>query len=68
MFLIRQIFRSKIIAMFATLLLSAFVHEYFAAIAIRFVSLTLIVQFAGLGGKEFYHLNHAPQPCIIICY
>ena len=41
-------------AMFVSILLSAAVHEYFIALSLRFVSPTLIIQFAGLGGKMFY--------------
>ena len=50
----RQVLKSKIMAMFVSILLSAAVHEYFIALSLRFVSPTLIIQFAGLGGKMFF--------------
>lgn len=38
--------------MFATTLVSAFIHEYLLALALRFASPVLLLEFAGLGGKD----------------
>ena len=41
--------------MFATIFVSAIVHEYLLALALKFASPVLILEFAGLGGG--YYLN-----------
>lgn len=46
-----QVSKNKKVAMFATLLLSAFVHEHAAVVCLHFASVVMIVQFAGLGGE-----------------
>ena len=39
-------------AVFATIFVSAFVHEYLLALALKFASPVLLLEFAGFGGKH----------------
>ena len=50
-----QLFGKPLPALFATILTSAFVHEYVIAVTVQFASPILILEFAGLGGK-LHHL------------
>ena len=43
-------FKSPLPAVFAAIFVSAFAHEYLLALALRFASPILLVEFAGLGG------------------
>jgi hypothetical protein len=47
-----QIFHSPLVAVFATIFVSAFVHEYLLALTLKFASPVLLLEFAGLGGEK----------------
>ena len=46
-----QLFKSPIPAVFATTLVSAFIHEYLLALVLKFASPMLLLEFAGLGSE-----------------
>ena len=50
-------------ALYATILLSALVHEYVIAVSLGFASPILILEYAGLGG-----MLHSPWPAAKHCY
>jgi sterol O-acyltransferase len=49
---LRAVFSSKLPAIIFTLFLSSFIHEYLLAMALGFASPVLMIEFAGLGGKQ----------------
>lgn len=52
-----QLFGKPLPALFATILTSAFVHEYVIAVTVQFASPVLILEFAGLGGMLAHCTN-----------
>lgn len=64
-----QVFQSPLVAVFASIFVSAFVHEYLLALALRFASPVLLLEFAGLGGK-YMHRYTVPSNlhfCVYLC-
>lgn len=47
------------LAVFATIFVSAFVHEYLLALALRFASPVLLMEFAGLGGIKLSMVEYS---------